>query len=288
MIADMISDVNPGTGGSKKKLSGRVITNTRISDGLLRLDLELESSTSFEPGQFAMLNLNGARKLIFSRPFSILDCDRERISFLYRVVGRGTTLLAQLISGDPIEYLGPLGTPFPAPTTDQPVVLLAGGVGLPPMWAWWQRYGTRNDRAYFGGRDGLDVPWMLLDDNWRISVDHKRDLPQGKEVFGGVVTDLCASELEKADSGERLVLSCGPLPLLKAAANMARKNGWRCLVSVEEHMGCGYGVCKGCVVPLLGDTKHPDRDYVNATACGQGPVFDAEKIDWNRFERTTD
>jgi dihydroorotate dehydrogenase electron transfer subunit len=263
-------------------LTGTVTANAAVSAGLLRLDLALPRPVAFAPGQFAMLNLTGTGQLVFRRPFSILaGADRE-LSFLYRVVGRGTALMAAARPGDRMDCLAPLGNTFPAPGPDTPpVVVLAGGVGLPPLHAWWARHGRPGDLVCFGGRDGADVPWDLLPPPWRVSVDHARDVPAGRDAFPGLVTELAAAELaNRDDPAGRLVLACGPTPLLRAAAELARTHRWRCLVSLEEHMGCGYGVCKGCVVPVRSEAAPGWR---NATSCTEGPVFDAADLDWARF-----
>lgn len=262
--------------------TGCVLANGPVSSGLWRLDLGLPRPIDFAPGQFAMLNLRGRARLVFRRPFSILDAGDRGLSFLYRVVGEGTGLLAGLGPGEELDCLAPLGRPFPEPTpATPPVLLLAGGVGLPPLHAWLARHGRDHDLACFGGRDGGDVPWPLLPEPWQVSVDCAEGLPAGTSAHLGLVTALAERLLEAAPAkGPRQVLACGPLPLLRAAARLARDRGWPCLVSVEEHMGCGYGVCKGCVVPLRAPAEPGWR---HANACSEGPVFAAEDLDWDRF-----
>ena len=268
-------------------LSGRVTANQPVSSGLIRLDIELSRAVPFAPGQFAMLNLTGREKLVFGRPFSILATDGAAMSFLYRVVGRGTALLEALQPGGEVTCLAPLGRPFMVPDRDTPPALvLAGGVGLPPLHAWHLRHGRPDDLLCFGGRDGGDVPWSLLPAAWRVSVDHSQSIPTGREAYHGLVTELALAELAKrGDPGPRLVLACGPTPLLRAAWTLARERGWPCEVSLEEHMGCGYGVCKGCVVPVLEQTE---TGWRNATCCSEGPVFAASELDWQRLGSLAD
>lgn len=270
--------------GPTVSCNGVVISNETVSSGLVRLDLELDQPLSFQPGQFAMLNLAGADPLVFSRPFSIFGADGRRMSFLYRIVGRGTRAMGALTPGDAMTFLGPLGRPFPQPETDHPVVLIAGGVGLPPLAAWLAR---RSDhpgleiQAFFGARDGADVPWDLLGDRWDVSVDSLKDVPDGRRAWKGLVTDMAATCKDLQDGRERMILACGPTPLLKAAARFAEECGWGCWLSLEEHMGCGYGVCKGCVVPVLDPDKGPEARR-NATCCKEGPVFNAALLAWER------
>jgi len=269
------------------RAGGTVRANSAVSSGLLRLDLELDPALSggrgFLPGQFAMLNLPGRRSLVFGRPFSILDWDGRTVSFLYRVVGRGTALMAGLEPGARMTFLGPLGGAFPGPRPDLATVLIGGGVGLPPMAAWLARNGRPEDRGYFGARDGADVPWSQLQGNWQVSVDVASEVPAGRRVFEGLVTDLVAQDPDLGDSRRRMVLACGPIPMLKAVANLAADRNWDCFVSLEEHMGCGYGACKGCVVPVVADSTAGNPGWRNATCCQEGPVFPAGDVLWNRY-----
>ncbi len=254
---------------------GRVTANAHVSSAYLRLDVDLGVSFSFLPGQFVMVNEAGARAWTFSRPFSVLAASGQSLSLLYRVVGRGTAALAELSPGAALQVLGPLGAPFPAPRDARKAVLLGGGVGLPPVLAWRERWRREDDLACFGARDGGEVPWGLLEPAWRVSVDRAAGVPPGRTAFTGTVTELARSLPDLPGPGLADVMACGPLPLLRAAARLAVERGWDCFVSLEEHMGCGYGVCKGCVVPAL-------RDGVlrNATCCQEGPVFAAADLPW--------
>jgi len=258
-----------------------VAANRFVSTGLIQLTVVCDAPFEFLPGQFAMLNFTGVRKRTFGRPFSILACDGERVEFLYRVVGGGTADLADLVEGEELIVLGPLGKEFPGRPDDREAVLLAGGVGLPPVLAWWHRYGRETDRAYFGGRDAGDLPRELLPAAWRMSIDSKEPGDEDS-LFEGRVPDLARSDLAGLPAADRFVLSCGPAPLLAAAGKLAAENGWDCFVSMEEHMGCGYGACKGCVIPLRPLEDSPG-EWRNATCCQEGPVFRAEDVVWNRI-----
>lgn len=293
-----------GTSPPPRWCSARVTSNDGVSRTmrLVELALELPEAAEFMPGQFAMLHLHGHDRLTFGRPFSILSGGGGRVSILYRVAGEATARLAALGPGDSVVYLGPLGRPFPAPEAGRQVLLLAGGVGLPPLLAWHERYGRREDQAFFGAQEEADVPWRLLSSSWQVSVDRIGGASPGRStntisvgwtaeaaavdrrraLYHGTVVGCCEAALtgELADRapGEpplKSVFACGPLPMLRAAAEFAAARAWPCLVSVEEHMGCGYGVCRGCVVPA--------RDGSHLTACQDGPVLPAGDLDWNRF-----
>lgn len=266
------------TAAPPRQFRAAVVENRPASTGLIHLVVECDHPLDFLPGQFAMLNFTGASKRTFGRPFSILAADGRRVEFLYRVVGGGTADLARLEPGAQLTVLGPLGRPFPAPQPGRPAVLISGGVGLPPVLAWWHRYGTETDRCYFGGRDPGDLPRDLLPDSWKLSIDRG----EGEGLYVGLVPDLARADLGDVGDEPRCVLSCGPAPLLEAAGRLAAERGWTCYVSMEEHMGCGYGACKGCVVPLR-PAPGSDGEWRNATCCQDGPVFDAADLVWNRI-----
>jgi len=262
-----------------------VADNSPASTGLIRLGVECDQELDFLPGQFVMVNLSGPRRRTFGRPFSILSCRGTRVELLYRVVGGGTRDLSTLEAGDELSLLGPLGRPFPDPEAGRPVVLVAGGVGLPPVLAWWHRHARPEDQGYFGARDAGDMPWELVPESWHLSADVVGDhseMPAGRTLWQGLVTELATRRLPGNDGSPGRILACGPLPLLEAVGNLAAERGWDCFVSMEEHMGCGYGACKGCVLPVRDEGGLPEP-WRNATCCQEGPVFAAEEILWSRL-----
>jgi dihydroorotate dehydrogenase electron transfer subunit len=244
---------------------GEVVENNMVSDSMYLLDIILEQNTSFLPGQFCMINW-AEQPATLGRPLSILSCTGTKLHLLYKAVGRGTSRLALTGRGEKLELLTPLGVPFSEPDSETPRILIAGGVGLPPMLSWYQKYARPQDMLCFGGRDGGDIPWKLLPDNSLVSVDNNFDVPKEETVFHGNVIELLNTQKlpDKA-----VLFSCGPTPLLQAVKNFAIDRNWECFVSVEERMGCGYGVCRGCVIPT-------DSGY--KTVCKDGPVFNASII----------
>jgi dihydroorotate dehydrogenase electron transfer subunit len=271
--------VNDASGAPALSCLARLRDQRLVSaSGLRLLELELARPLRFAPGQFAMVNLTGPGARVFARPFSILASEGTVVSLLYRVVGGGTGVFAAAPAGTTVTWLGPLGHPFPPPAGPERHLLLAGGVGLPPLLAWRARYGGPDDLACFGARDVGDVPWELLGPDWQVAVDNPGPAPIGRVVAHGTVVARAEALLTAGgapSAGARRMLACGPLPMLRAAAALAVARGWPCLVSVEEHMGCGYGVCRGCVVPVLGGGW--------LTACQDGPVLEARELDWDRF-----
>jgi len=263
------------TPSQPRRWTADVVAQRPVAASLFLLETawdEGEGPRDFLPGQFVMVN-PARSPLVLPRPLSILDLRPGRLRLLYRVVGGGTAALRGVAPGESVDLLGPLGHPFPAPGREG-TLLLAGGVGLPPLLAWERRWGRAADAFCFGARTAAEVPWTLLGRRWQVSVDSPGEAPPGREVHAGTVVAL-GERLAGRDRRFGRVLACGPVPMLRAAADLAAR--WRipCDVSVEQRMGCGYGACRGCIVPTA--------DGHHVLACREGPVLPADRIDWQRF-----
>ncbi len=91
----------------------------------------------------------------------------------------------------------------------------------------------------------------------------------------GYITDLARDALQAMTAAERAeaqVFACGPTPMLKAVAKLARDFDLPCQVALEEYMACGIGGCAGCTVLL----QTPDGPAMKRV-CVDGPVFDARR-----------
>ena len=92
----------------------------------------------------------------------------------------------------------------------------------------------------------------------------------------GFITDLARDALQAMSARERAetqVFACGPTPMLKAVAKLARELDLPCQVALEEYMACGIGGCAGCTVLL----QTPDGPAMKRV-CVDGPVFDARHV----------
>ena len=94
--------------------------------------------------------------------------------------------------------------------------------------------------------------------------------------YEGFVTELAREWLKRLDGealGQVEVFACGPTPMLKAAAALARSFDLPCQVSLEEYMACAVGGCAGCTVLV-----HTDEGPAMKRVCVDGPVFDARQV----------
>jgi dihydroorotate dehydrogenase electron transfer subunit len=259
-----------------------VVSNRRLGADYCILELESREPNPVggaRPGQFVMLRGAWGRDLVSPRAFSVLEAkDDRRFSVLLRIVGRGTGRLAATRLDDVVTVTGPLGTPFPAPSSAAGVQLLvAGGVGLPPLHMQASvavaTVGPQAVELMYGARTADDL--MLLDDfeRWGVSVEVTTE--DGSRGTRGLVTTVLEERLTRArDEGEQVgILACGPEPMLRAVRQIGLEAGISTHLSLETAMACGFGVCLGCAVPVYGEK--PFR-----YCCTDGPVFDAREVRW--------
>lgn len=218
---------------------------------------------------------------LLRRAFSIMKVEDDEFEVFYRVQGRGTVLLSRHRVGESVDVLAPLGQPF-APLQGA-AILVGGGVGVPPLVMLAQQEiregraasgslrvlaGARRALEIIGRRDfaALGVPFYVCTDD-------------GSAGERGLVTAPLQRLLEEADGGAMpVVYACGPLPMLRAVAQLCAHYQAPCQVSLEENMPCGVGVCNGCVVRVLGATD----DYGSyRRICVDGPAMWAHEVDWS-------
>ena len=253
----------------------RVAENRALGGGYFVLRLAgCASLAGAKPGQFVMIRGAWGRDPLLPRAFSLMSVAPAggTADILAKTVGRGTALLERSLPGAEVDVLGPLGTTFPAPDPDCIDLLVAGGVGLPPLYmqgelAAAQRLVARSEIIY-GGRGAKDL--VLLREMEAMGLALHLTTEDGSVGTKGLVTRALEARLD-AHRGKRVrVLGCGPNAMLWAVARLAREREIPCFISLEEQMACGIGVCLGCAIPAR---SRPYR-YV----CSNGPVFDAADV----------
>jgi dihydroorotate dehydrogenase electron transfer subunit len=266
-----------------------VLENIRLARDTYRIRLHApELAAAILPGQFVMLRLPNTNDPLLGRPFALydtaLDADSRPISLdiVYLVVGKQTSRLASLGSGDTLEVWGPLGNGFPSRGPMQHIGLVAGGIGQTPFLAYIRQltgargYGGRPARRsvqraslYYGARTADLLAGV--DDFRSAGAEVYLATDDGSAGFGGFVTQL----LEKNERPEHLV-GCGPELMMRALAGLARLWQVPCDLSLETPMACGVGICFSCVTPVQTESGWDYR-----RVCIDGPVFDAAKLAWD-------
>lgn len=256
--------------GSKKDNLCRIISNSELTSDYHRLVLE-KPFDSFIPGQFCMIRIPDSKEALLRRPFSLCQEDEGCFEIVYKIVGPVTKALSQLLCGQAIWVLGPLGNGLDFSKANR-VVGIAGGYGIAPMLGLGRRLKSQDIpyEVYYGARSKKDL--LLLCDFKEMNVDLHISTEDGSQGFKGLITELAERDLSHTINKKTLLFVCGPHGLLQAASRLASNLGCSCVVSMERYMACGMGVCLGCVV------KMKDGQYIRS--CVEGPVMNASSVKW--------
>lgn len=239
-----------------------------------RLTLQApEIAATARPGQFVMVRAGSGKDPLLRRPFSIHQVDDSGLIQIYfKVVGRGTDILARSRQGEILSVFGPLGRGYRL-DDGCPSVIIGGGLGIAPLLFLVKencrlKKDCTGDLLILGARQKDEIE-PLLDDFQQYGLQILTATDDGSLGHHGFVTDVMkAAELPIGCK----VYSCGPEPMLAKLAELCERLGLSCQVSVESVMACGMGACLGCSRPAK------DGDYSHV--CLNGPVYDAEEMVW--------
>ena len=248
----------------------RAASNTRLGEGLYQLVLDApQIAAAAQCGQFVHIACGEGNLL--RRPISICEAGEGRLRIVFQVKGEGTRWLAARKAGDTLDVLGPLGHGFDTAALGARPVLLGGGIGVPPMLQTVKcaKAAGAAPRAILGFRNKGAV---ILEEDFRAVCETFVTTDDGSYARHGFVTDVL-QELVADATG---VAACGPKPMLKAIAAIAKQAGLPCQVSMEERMGCGIGACLVCACALKAENGETRYGHV----CKDGPVFNAEEVEW--------
>lgn len=220
-----------------------------------------------QPGQFVHIRANG---FTLRRPVSICEINKSKgtLRIVFEIRGEGTAEIAKLNVDSLIDMLAPLGHGFTVNPDYKKIVLIGGGIGTPPMLPLAKIYGEKAT-VITGFRSANAV--ILQEDFKSAGAETVLCTDDGTMGIKGLVTIPLAEILAKGDVDA--VYACGPMPMLRAVAALAKENGAYCEISLEERMGCGIGACLVCACK----TKKNDEEYF-AHVCKEGPVFKAEEV----------
>jgi len=265
-----------------------VVSNIEISPGYRRVRLTApRAMLEARPGQFVMLRVREGIDPLLRRPFCVFDTgsfapeypEAPRLHYfdiLYRVVGKGTSILASLHEKDYVDVLAPLGNGFSLGERHVEKLLVGGGIGLAPLYYLGRELVKKSRvKVFIGGKRKEDV--LCVTEFEQLGIETYVATDDGTLGTRGLVTQVLEENLSLG-GGRREVFACGPEPMLKAVAQICRSYGIRCQVSLEANMACGVGACLGCVVK--GKT-HTDSAPDYRCVCKEGPVFSADELWWD-------
>lgn len=253
----------------KQTYKVKIAHNVEISPGIYKIDLfSKEIVESAKAGQFINVYTNSSGSLL-PRPISISQINKEKnvLTLVYAVVGKGTKALSEMKIGEEVKVLGPLGNGFNIPKEAENYIVIGGGIGTPPLVELVKQL-KGNIEVYLGFRNNP----ILIEEFKEYGAKVYVATEDGSVGIKGNVMDILKEKNLKAD----MIYSCGPKPMLKAIAKYAAENGIKAQVSMEERMACGIGACVGCTCK----TKK-NGEVQNKKVCKDGPVFYSEEVVWN-------
>ncbi len=241
-----------------KQVLLKITENTALTENVYKMCLKGDVSDITAPGQFINIKLEG---LFLRRPISVCDCEKDTVTIIYKVVGKGTKLMSRMTEGT-LDVLTGLGNGYDTSLSGQHPVLLGGGVGVPPLYMLAKQLISEGKKVSvvlgFNKKDEV-----FYEEEFRaLGADVTVATADGSYGIKGFVTNALA------DIDYTYFYTCGPEPMLRAVAKSTVTEGQ---LSFEERMGCGFGACMGCSCKTLTGNKR---------ICKEGPVMKKEEIIW--------
>ena len=234
-----------------------IVSNAPLTENVFKMELSGDTSAITSPGQFVNIKLDG---FYLRRPISVCDIDGDRLTLIYKVVGKGTEAMSKMKNGR-LDILSGLGNGYDMSLSGDSPLLIGGGVGVPPLYylAKKLRESGKNVSAILGFNTLSEI--FYEQEFLALGCSVTVTTVDGSYGVKGFVT----SALPKNYS---YVYTCGPEPMLKAVFKGISTSGQ---FSFEERMGCGFGACMGCTCETVTGYKRICRD---------GPVLKKEEIKW--------
>ncbi|MFP5262112.1 MAG: hypothetical protein ACLGJB_09435 [Blastocatellia bacterium] len=277
-----------------------VESNGELAPGYRLLVLNFDEEVRPRAGQFAMLRPHGSYEPLLRRALAVYRVyGGRRIGFLYQVLGRGTAALSHLGKGGKVDALIPLGNSWPIdgsqdllarePNAEQATsvairskraIIVAGGIGSASVLMLCEELArARADAQVFLGAASARVATGCgLDDFRALGLPLTLTTDDGSLGERGFVTLPLERYLGEGGGRGATIYACGPWVMMSAVAGIASRLSVPCVVSLEAPMGCGFGVCVGCVVAVKADGPLGYGSYKRV--CIDGPIFPAEMIRW--------
>lgn len=249
-------------------VSCQIIENNEIAQNYFKMKIDSpELASRVTPGQFFHIKTADRLDIILRRPISVYDYNETSITILYEVVGKGTALLSGKKPGEELDILGPLGNGFSMPINETKIFIVAGGMGVAPLFCLAKeiiKMKKKEITVLIGANNEYKV--LCEADFKKIGLSPEICTDDGSYGYKGFVTDLFKEKLGT------YVYACGPNKMLKELSSILIERNIKGEISMDTHMGCGMGVCLGCVI------KTKDGKYKRV--CKDGPVFKVDEVVW--------
>ena len=232
--------------------------NIGLTENVFKMTLCGDCSAITVPGQFVNIRIDG---LFLRRPISVCDREKDMLTIIYKVVGKGTDIMSKMPVGTELDVLTGLGNGYDLELCGDAPLLLGGGVGVPPMYmlAKELRNMGKNVSVILGFNTKNEV--FYENEFKELGCNVTVTTADGSYGTKGFVTDAMPESYTH-------FFCCGPEPMLKAVYKASKTAGQ---FSFEKRMGCGFGACMGCSCKTITGYKR---------ICKEGPVLKKEEILW--------
>ncbi len=282
------ADVSSGAGAPvirPVQEQGEIFAVARMGEYLQFTVVAPGVAEHFRPGHFVAVAVGGPRtSMILRRAFALYDATAAgdyagTIQFVVAAHGPGTQWLVERRPGEILDMVGPLGQPFTLPEPGSGAVLVGGGYGTAPLVPLARALLAAGSpvEVLIGAATASRLFGELVVRRTVGSVVVTTD--DGSAGERGRVTDPLPAAIARV--GAKVVYACGPMPMLRAVAEVAATADVASQVAVEESMACGIGVCMTCVLPVRGS----DGRSRFVRSCVEGPVFDGAAVRWQDVGR---
>ena len=264
--------------------------NTTLASGYQLLTLRFDEAVEAYAGQFAMLKAKPAFEPLLRRALAIYRVESpHHLVFLYQVLGRGTQALASLEKGGKVDILLPLGNSWlsaaaqisPPQSRSKRAIVVAGGIGSASVLMLCEELKRAHieTHIFFGAASASVAQGCGLADFDRLGLPLVLTTDDGSAGEKGFITTPLERHLREGGGNQAIIYTCGPWAMMHRVADLAEQFGVPCLASLEAPMGCGFGVCVGCVVAVKGADAKSYSAYQRV--CIDGSIFPAESIRWD-------
>ena len=266
---------------SPMQVRGEILSNRRSGSYHQLTVVAPGIAEQVRPGNFVAVAVGGDNSsMLLRRAFSVYRTqDRGVYGGTVEIViaehGKGTEWMARLRPHDVVDVVGPLGRPFALPQEAVTCTLVGGGYGSAPLFTLAEQLRARGCRVDFVLGAASEERLFGVLEAKRMAQSVVVTTEDGSLGETGRVTDVLPGLLGRTQA--EVVYACGPMPMLRAVAEMAQHFGAHSQCAVEEAMACGIGVCMTCVLPVIGD----DGITRMVRSCVEGPVFRGERVRWS-------
>ena len=253
----------------------KILSAKFLAPNVKKIEIEAPKiAAKRKAGQFVIVRVDDFGERI---PLTISDSDSEKgsITIIVQGIGKTTKEINELNEGDYLhDVVGPLGKPSHIENFGV-AVSIGGGVGTAIAYptAVALKQACNYTISIIGGRS---KEFVILEDEMKKVCDEVFvTTDDGSYGYHGFVTQKL-SELIEGKRKIDFVLAIGPIPMMKAVAEVTRKYKIKTVVSLNPVMVDGTGMCGGCRATV---------DNKTVFVCVDGPEFDAHKVDFETLAR---